>query len=325
MHTTTPPLLPTSSDVLQAALRIRGAAHRTPVLTSRLTDARAGATLFFKAEPFQRAGAFKFRGAYNALASLDEEARASGVLAYSSGNHAGAIALAGQMLGIPVTVIMPGDAPRAKREATEAYGATVVAYNRATQDREEVARAYVAAHPMPVIPPYNHPAIIAGAGTAALELFEDVGPLDALVVCCGGGGLLSGSALAAHHLSPSCRVIGVEPEAGDDGRRSFISGQIQTVHNPDTIADGARTPSLGTLTFPIIQAHVDAMETVSDAQLLSAMRWLWTRLKVVVEPTGALAAAYVLHNPEAFAGKRVGVMLSGGNVDLEAMAQLLAP
>jgi len=312
------------ADVQAAALRLRGAAHRTPVLTSTLTDARVGATLFFKAEPFQRGGAFKFRGAYNALARLNAEARTRGVLAYSSGNHAGAMALAGKMLGIPVTVIMPDDAPRAKREATEGYGATVVTYNRATQDREEVARSWAEAHHLPIIPPYNHPDIIAGAGTAALELIEDVGPLDALVVCCGGGGFLSGSALAARHLAPNCRVIGVEPEAGDDGRKSFVSGQIHTVHNPDTIADGARTPSLGTLTFPIIQTHVDAMETVSDAQLVHTMRWLWTRLKVVVEPTGALAAAYVLHYPAPFAGQRVGVMLSGGNVDLESVAPLLA-
>lgn len=314
----------TFADVQAAASRLKGAAHRTPILTSRLTDERVGAKVLFKAEPFQRGGAFKFRGAYNALSSLDAESRARGVLAYSSGNHAGAIALAGHMLGIPVTVIMPDDAPRAKRDATEGYGAKVISYNRATQDREEVARAYAEAHQLPIIPPYNHPAIIAGAGTAALELIEDAGPLDALVVCCGGGGFLAGSALAARHLAPQCRVMGVEPEAGDDGRKSFISGQLHTVHNPDTIADGARTPSLGTLTFPIIQTHVDAMETVSDAQLVSTMRWLWTRLKVVVEPTGALAAAYVMHHPEQFAGKRVGVMLSGGNVDLEAVAPLLS-
>jgi threonine dehydratase len=302
--------------VADAARRLDGVAHQTPVLTSRSLDARLGARAFLKAENLQRGGAFKFRGAFNALSQLSEDARARGVVAYSSGNHAQAVALAGRVLGIPVTVVMPKDAPRAKRAATEGYGARVIEYDRATQRREELAREVQQREGLQLIPPFDHPDVIAGQGTAARELFERVGELDVLLVPCGGGGLLSGSALAARRLSPGCRVVGVEPEAGDDATRSFRSGRLETVHDPKTIADGARTPSLGELTFPLVRQLVDDMLTVSDAQIVRCMRFLWERLKVVVEPTGALGLAAAYAGALDVRGQRVGAILSGGNVDL---------
>lgn len=319
MHT-----LPTIADIHSAARRLAGRAHRTPVLRSRGLDVALGAQMFFKCENFQRAGAFKFRGAYNALAQLTDAERRAGVLTYSSGNHAQAIALAGSELGVPTTIVMPLDAPAVKRTATESYGGVVIGYDRATGDREAIGRALAEERGLTVIPPYDHPHIIAGQGTCALELFEEVGALDLLVTPCGGGGLLSGSALAAQALSPRCRIVGVEPRAGDDGARSFASRRLQTVHNPDTIADGARTPSLGQLTFPLILAHVSQMVTVDDAALVRAMRRLAERLKVVVEPTGALGAAAVFERAVAVEGLRVGVVLSGGNVDLTQWGRLLA-
>ena len=313
----------TFADVESAARRLEGVAHRTPVLTSRTLDERVGARVFLKCEGFQRAGAFKFRGAYNALSRLSEEEKRRGVLAYSSGNHAQAIALASRLVGTSATIVMPRDAPAAKLEATRGYGARVVPYDWATDDREAIARDLQKESPMVLVPPFDHPHVIAGQGTAALELFDEAGELDALVVPCGGGGLLSGSALAAAQRSPSCRVIGVEPEAGDDGNRSFRSGTLQTVKNPQTIADGARTPSLGQLTFPIIRALVADMQTATDAELVSAMRFVWERMKVVVEPTGVLGLAAVMNGKVP--GKRIGVVLSGANVDLEAVSALFAP
>ena len=312
--------LPTFDDVQAAARRLRGVVHRTPVLTSRGVDARTGATVFFKAENLQRSGAFKFRGAYHALSRLSPDARARGVMTFSSGNHAQAIALASLLLGCRATIVMPETAPRVKLDATRAYGAEIVAYDPAVADREAIARELAEERRLTLIPPFDHRDVIAGQGTAAVELLEDVGPLDLLLVCCGGGGLLSGCALAASGLSPSCRVVGVEPAAGDDGAQSFRSGTLQRVHNPVTVADGARTPSLGALTFPLVLAHVSDMVTVTDDQLLRAMFHLWQRLKVIVEPTGALAAAALLEGIVEAAGARVGVLLSGGNVDLGEVA-----
>jgi threonine dehydratase len=292
-------------------------AHRTPVATSRTVDARTKAQVFFKCENLQRGGAFKFRGAYNALSQLSPDQRRRGVVAFSSGNHAQAVALAGQLLDIPRVIVMPSDAPSVKLAATREYGAEIVLYDReAAEDREAIGLDLADKRGLAVIPPYNHRDIIAGAGTAARELIEEVGPLDLLLVPCGGGGLLSGSALAAEALAPGCRVIGVEPAAGDDATRSFHTKSLQTVRNPVTVADGARTPSLGTLTFPLVLDHVTDMVTVDDVPLLRAMLYLLERLKLVVEPTGALAAAAVLEHRIDARGARVGVILSGGNVDL---------
>ncbi len=315
MPTDAAPNLPTFDDVARAARTLAGTAHRTPVVTSRTVDLLTGARVFFKCENLQRGGAFKFRGAYNALSRLAPDQQRRGVVAYSSGNHAQAVALAGRILDIPRCIVMPTDAPVVKRVATEGYGAEVVPYDREREDRETIGSRIAEERGMAVIPPYNHRDIIAGAGTAALELFEDTGPLDLLLVPCGGGGLLSGSALAASGRSAGCRVVGVEPAAGDDATRSFRSKVLQTTHNPDTVADGARTPSLGTLTFPLVLAHVSDMCTVDDPTLLRAMFYLWERLKLVVEPTGALAAAAVLEGLVDVRGLRIGIVLSGGNVD----------
>jgi len=315
--------LPTYDDVDHAARQIAGVARWTPVVTSRTVDARTGAHVFFKCENLQRGGAFKFRGAYNALSLLPADARRKGVVTYSSGNHAQAVALAGQVLDIPRVIVMPSDAPAVKRAATEGYGGEVVAYDREKDNREAIGRRLAAERGLTLVPAYDDRHIIAGQGTAARELIDEVGRLDLLVVPCGGGGLLSGSALSAGRLSPGCRVIGVEPAAGDDATRSFRTKALQTVHNPKTIADGARTPSLGSLTFPLILKHVSDMTTVDDPALLETMFFLWERLKLIIEPTGALAAAAVLEggvDPGDLKGKRVGVILSGGNVDLAQAA-----
>jgi threonine dehydratase len=315
-------VLPHFEDVVAAAGRLKGHAHRTPVMTSQTVDERAGASVFFKCENLQRMGAFKYRGAYNALVQLPVESRRRGVLAYSSGNHAQAVALAGRDLGIPAVIVMPQDAPAVKIEATRGYGAEVVLYDRHTQDREAFSAALAKERGLPVIPPFDHPHIVAGQGTAALELFEEVGPLDDLFVPCGGAGLLSGCGLAASGLSPQCRVIGIEPAAGDDATRSFRTKTLQSCHNPDTIADGARTHALGRITFPLVMANVHDMDTVDDAALLEVMFFLWERMKLVVEPTGALGAAGVFKSPERVRGRRVGVILSGGNADVRALAAL---
>jgi threo-3-hydroxy-L-aspartate ammonia-lyase len=311
----------TYDDVAAAHERIKGIAHRTPVLTSATADALIGARLFFKCENLQRMGAFKFRGAYNALSQLSAEERKRGVLAFSSGNHAQAVALAGKLLGITTVIVMPENAPRVKLEATRGYGAEVVTY-RQDEDRERVAERVAAERGMVTIPPYNHPHIVAGQGTAAKELLEETGPLDMLLVPCGGAGLLSGCAIAARQLAANCQVVGVEPAAGDDATRSFRSKTLVTIPVPDTIADGARTTSLGSVTFPLVLRYVNEMVTVTDNELLPAMFWLWERMKIVVEPTGALAFAALMASKIAPRG-RVGVVLSGGNVDLYwAAAQL---
>jgi threonine dehydratase len=302
---------------------LEGKAHRTPVLSSRTIDSRTGARVFFKCENLQRAGAFKFRGAYNALARLAPEQKARGVVAYSSGNHAQAVALAGRLLSVSATIVMPADAPQVKVEATRGYGAEVVLYDRDRDDREGIASKLGRERGVTLIPPFNHPHIVAGQGTAARELIEQTGPLDILLVPCGGGGLLSGCAIAAAALSPATRTIGVEPAAGDDVTRSFHSGVIQSVHNPDTIADGARTSAPGDITFPLIQHYVADMLTVDDHELVRSMFYLWERLKVLVEPTGALAAAALLERKLEVSGRRVGVILSGGNGDVKQLASLL--
>ena len=310
------------SDVERAAEILEGIAHRTPVMTSRLVDQATDATVFFKCENFQRTGAFKFRGAYNAIHNLVREEGAKGVLTYSSGNHAQAIALSAQLLGVSATIIMPQDAPAVKKAATASYGAEIILYDKHQITREALAKQVAAERGLPVIPPYDHPFVVAGQGTSARELLQETGPLDALLVCCGGGGMLSGSALSTRALSPYCRVIGVEPALADDATRSFYSGSLQSVHNPDTIADGARTPSLGSITYPIVMNLVDDMIGVSESAILEAMFFLWERLKIVVEPTGALAAAALLSGAVSLKQQRVGVIITGGNVDLKALAAL---
>ena len=315
----------TYADVEAAARRLEGVAHRTPVATSSTFDSLAGCEAYFKCENFQRMGAFKFRGAYNALSQLDAAQRKRGVVAFSSGNHAQAVALAGRLLSIPTTIVMPADAPAVKVAATRGYGAEVALYDRARgESREQLAERIAREKGAAVVPPFDHAHVIAGQGTAAKELLEDVGALDYLFVCCGGAGLLSGCAIAANHLSPGTKVIGVEPAAGDDAARSFKSRQLVHIEVPQTIADGARTQSLGALTFPLVLRHVNDIITVTDAELVAAMRILWERMKLVVEPTGALATAGVLKGAIDVRDRRVGIILSGGNVDLKAVAALFA-
>jgi threo-3-hydroxy-L-aspartate ammonia-lyase len=308
------------ADLRAAAQRLSGVANATPVLTSRTLNQQCNSQIFLKCENFQRTGSFKFRGAYNAMA----QAQTKGVLAYSSGNHGQAMALAGSLLGIATAIVMPDDAPAVKQAATRSYGAEVILYNRQQTSREQLSQELATARGLTIIPPFDHPHIIAGQGTTALELFAEVGALDLLLVCCGGGGLLSGCAIAARALSPQCRVIGVEPEQANDAARSFRTGILQTIHNPNTIADGARTPSLGKVTFPLIRQYVDDIVTVSESEIIRAMFYLWERLKIVVEPTGALATAAILENTVNVSGLRVGAIISGGNVDLIEVSQLFA-
>lgn len=312
----------TFPDILAARQRLLGHAHRTPVLTSATADERSGASLYFKAESLQRMGAFKFRGAYNALSQFSPQQRAHGVITFSSGNHAQAIALSARLLGMRAVIIMPEDAPASKVAATRGYGAEVILYDRYTQDREAIGAKIAAEQNLTLIPPYDHPWVMAGQGTAALELFEEVGELDLLFVPLGGGGLLSGCAVAARNLSPACRIIGVEPEAGNDGQQSLQRGEIVTIATPKTIADGAQTQHLGHHTFPVLRELVDEIVTVSDSELVEAMRFFASRMKQMIEPTGCLAAAAAFASP--IAGKRVGVILSGGNVDLARFAALVA-
>ncbi len=316
--------LPSYDDVVAAAERLRGHAHRTPVLTSGMVDEQIGGRVFFKAESFQRMGAFKFRGAFNALARFTAEQRTAGVIAYSSGNHAQAVALAARILDIPATIVMPLDAPEGKVAATKGYGANVVGYDRYTEDREQISKELAAERGLTLIPPYDHPDVIAGQGTAVKDLIEDVGGLDALFVPLGGGGLLAGSALSVRALSPDCRVYGVEPEAGNDGQQSLRSGAIVHIDTPRTIADGAQTQHLGQLTFPLIQRNVDDIYTATDAQLVQEMKMFASTMKIVVEPTGCLGFAALREVAAGLAGQRVGVVLSGGNVDTARLAALLA-
>lgn len=316
--------LPTYDDVIAAAARLEGHAHRTPVLQSQTADERWGASFFFKCENFQRMGAFKFRGAFNALSKFDAAQRKGGVIAFSSGNHAQAIALSARLLSMPAVIVMPKDAPAAKVAATRGYGAEVVTYDRFTEDREALTKRLAQERGMTMIPPYDHPDVLAGQGTAVKELIEETGPLDQLFVCLGGGGLLSGSALSARALAPGCKVYGVEPEAGNDGQQSLRAGKIVHIETPKTIADGAQTQHLGEYTFGIIRRDVDDIFTVTDEQLVDAMRFFAERMKTVVEPTGCLAFAGAIVAGKAIAGQRVGIVVSGGNVDLSRYAALLA-
>ncbi|KWA22236.1 serine dehydratase [Burkholderia territorii] len=318
------PTLPTYDDVAAAAARLDGHAHRTPVMTSRTIDEALGAQVFFKCENLQRMGAFKFRGAFNALSRFDATQRRHGVVAFSSGNHAQAIALSARILGIPATIVMPQDAPAAKMAATRGYGGNVVTYDRYTEDREQIGRALAEKHGLTLVPPYDHADVIAGQGTAAKELFDEVGPLDAVFTPLGGGGLLSGTALATRALSPHAKLYGVEPEAGNDGQQSFRSGSIVHIDTPRTIADGAQTQHLGNLTFPILRRDVDDILTATDAELVDCMRFFATRMKIVVEPTGCLSLAAARRMKDELKGKRVGIMISGGNVDLENFCALIA-
>jgi threonine dehydratase len=316
--------LPTYDDVIAAALCLEGHAHRTPVLRSNTADESLGANVFFKCENFQRMGAFKFRGAFNALSRFSAFQRNAGVITFSSGNHAQAIALSARMLGIPATILMPLDAPQAKIDATRGYGGEIILFDRFKQDREALTNDLAAQRGLTLIPPYDHPDVMAGQGTAAKELFEEVGTLDYLFVPLGGGGLLSGSALTARALAPQCKIFGVEPEAGNDGQQSFRKGEIVHIDTPKTIADGAQSQHLGHYTFGVIRRDVDDVLTASDAQLVQAMRFFAERMKMVVEPTGCLGYAAACHADAAIQGKRVGVILSGGNVDLARFGALLA-
>ena len=316
--------LPTFEDVAAAAERIKGHAHKTPVITSRTVNEEFGAEVFFKCENLQRMGAFKFRGAFNALSRFNERQRKAGVVAFSSGNHAQAIALSAKLLGIPATIVMPHDAPAAKVAATKGYGGDVVIYDRYKEDREKIGRDLAEKNGMTLIPPYDHPDVLAGQGTAAKELFEEVGELDAFFVPLGGGGLLSGSALSTRALSPKCKLYGVEPEAGNDGQQSFRTGSIVHIDTPKTIADGAQTQHLGNYTFPIIRRDVDDVLTATDAQLVECMGFAASRMKLVIEPTGCLGFAAAREMKSQMKGKRIGVLVSGGNVDIERFCSLLA-
>ena len=320
----TKPPLPTYDDVVAAAKRLEGVAHRTPVLTSRTINEWFGAEVFFKCENLQRMGAFKFRGAFNALSKFDEAQRRNGVVAFSSGNHAQAVALSARLLGMPATIVMPQDAPQMKVEATKGYGGNVVLYDRYTEDREQIGRDLAQKHGLTLIPPYDHPDVMAGQGTAAKELFEEVGPLDAFFVPLGGGGLLSGSALSTRALSPDCALYGVEPEAGNDGQQSLRSGKIVHIDTPKTIADGAQTQHLGEHTFPIIQRDVTDLLTAGDAELVDCMRFFAARMKIIVEPTGCLGFAAARQMKDQLKGKRIGVLISGGNVDVQKFAELVS-
>jgi threonine dehydratase len=316
---------PCYQDVEAAAARLEAVVHRTPVVTSRTLDQRVGAHVLLKCENLQRTGSFKLRGAYNALALHRERHPGAGVVTFSSGNHAQAMSLSSSLLGVPATIVMPRDAPAVKLEATRGYGAEVVLYDRAQTTREEVAVELAGERGLEVISAYDHADVIAGQGTVARELIADAGPLDLLLVCLGGGGLLSGSALSARALAPGCRIVGVEPELADDGARSFHTGTLHRVRDPPTIADGARTPCLGELTFPLIRELVDDVVVVSEQAIVDSMRFLWERVKLVVEPTGALAlAALVSGVIQPPAGARIGVTVTGGNVDLANAAALFA-
>jgi threo-3-hydroxy-L-aspartate ammonia-lyase len=322
------PLAIDFSDITAAAARLRGVAHHTPVLTSHTANERTGAQVFFKCENLQRMGAFKFRGAYNALAQFTPAQKQGGVIAFSSGNHAQAIALSARLLGMPSVIVMPKDSPAAKLAATRQYqagqvGSEVVLFDRYTEDREAIGKRLAAERGMTLIPPFDHAHVMAGQGTAALELIEETGPLDKLLVCVGGGGLIAGCAVAAHQLSPGIEVIGVEPQAGDDMQQSLARGEIVHINTPKTIADGAQTQAPGRLTFPVVQQLVRRVETVSDAQLVNTMRFFAERMKMLVEPTGCLGAAALLEGVVQAKGQRVGVIISGGNVDMALFASLL--
>lgn len=315
---------PTYKDVAEAHQRILPYLNKTPVLTSRTINALTGAQFYFKCENFQRMGAFKFRGAMNALSQFTAEQRKNGVVTFSSGNHAQAIALSAKLLGIPATIIMPEDAPKAKVAATKGYGGRVITYNRYTEDREKMGQQLAQKEGLTLIPPYDHPHIIAGQGTAAKELFDEVGELDRLFVPLGGGGLLSGSLLSANTLSPNCKIFGVEPIAGNDGQQSLRKGEIVHIDTPKTIADGAQTQHLGNYTFEIIRHYVSDILTVTDEELISAIQFYAQRMKMIVEPTGCLSLAAARQCGDKLKGKKIGIIISGGNVDIAQYGRFLA-
>ena len=310
-------------QVQAAKERLKGYANVTPIMTSRTLNRLVGAEVYFKCENFQRIGAFKFRGAFNSISQLSKAEKARGVITYSSGNHAQAVALVGKMLNIQTTIVMPDDAPATKRAATKEYGATIVEYDPDKGNREDIAKELEAKNGYTMIPPFDHTEVIAGQGTAALEMFEEIGNLDMLLVPCGGGGLLSGSAIAAKEMSPNCRVIGIEPELADDATRSFQTKKLHCVKNPPTIADGTRTPSLGKITFPLVLKYVDDMKTVSEDAIIKAVKYLFYRMKLVVEPSGALGLAALL-SPAVKPKGRVGIIISGGNIDSATMITILS-
>ncbi|WP_109420024.1 threo-3-hydroxy-L-aspartate ammonia-lyase [Proteus terrae] len=316
--------IPTYKDVAEAHQRILPYLNKTPVLTSRTINELTGAQFYFKCENFQRMGAFKFRGAMNALSQFNDQQRKNGVVTFSSGNHAQAIALSAKLLGIPATIVMPEDAPKAKMEATKGYGGRVITYNRYTEDREEIGQQLAQKEGLTLIPPYDHPHIIAGQGTAAKELFDEVGELDMLFVPLGGGGLLSGSLLSTKALSPDCKVFGIEPLAGNDGQQSLRKGEIIHIDTPKTIADGAQTQHLGNYTFEIIRNNVDDILTATDEELISAMQFYAQRMKIIVEPTGCLSLAAARQFGDKLKGKKIGIIISGGNVDIAQYGYFLA-
>ena len=310
-------------DQIQAANeRLQGWANVTPIISSRTLNRMVNAEVLFKCENLQRVGAFKFRGAFNSISQLSDEQKASGVIAYSSGNHGQAVASVCQMLDIKATVVMPNNAPAIKRVATEDYGATIIEYDPNIKTREDIAKNLALEHGYTTIPPFDHEDIIAGQGTVALEMLDQTGELDMLLVPCGGGGLLSGSAISSKSVSPNCRVIGIEPELADDATRSFQTGKLHTVENPPTIADGVRTPSLGAITFPLVCEYVDDMKTVSESSIMEAVKFFFYRMKQVVEPSGALGLAALLSKAVKVEGK-VGIIISGGNIDAEMMTTIL--
>ncbi len=311
-------------DLEAASARLAGVVRRTPVLRSRLLDERVGAEVHLKAEHLQRTGAFKFRGAFNAIAAIPNSVRQQGVISYSSGNHAQAVARAAQLFEIPATIVMPTDAPQSKRDATESYGAEVISYDRYTQNREDIAAEIVQERNLSLVPPFDHPDVIAGQSTCVQELFEESGPLDQLIVSVGGGGLISGSALAAHQQNPNCQIVGVEPELGNDVQLSLRAGRIIKIEVPDTIADGQQTTSPGVHTFTVIQQHVEEVVTVTDSQILDAMDYLFRYQRQIVEPSGASALAALLSGAVKPTGNRIGVILSGGNISPERFIELMA-
>jgi len=310
-------------ELVQAAKkRLKGYSNLTPIMSSRALNRLIGAEVYFKCENFQRIGAFKFRGAFNSISQLTEAEKARGVITYSSGNHAQAVALVGQMLNIQTNIVMPNNAPEIKRAATEGYGASVVGYDPDKANREDIARELEVNNGYTMIPPFDHKEVIAGQGTAAMEMFEEIGNLDMLLVPCGGGGLLSGSAISAKGISPNCQTLGIEPELADDATKSFYSKKLHSVKNPPTIADGTRTTSLGKITFPLVLEYVDDMKTVSEEAIIEAVKFLFYRMKLVVEPSGALGLAALLSRVVMPEG-RVGIILSGGNIDSATMITIL--
>ena len=306
-----------------AKKRLQVYANVTPVMTSRTLNRIVGGDIYFKCENFQRIGAFKFRGAFNSIFKLTEAEKKRGVITYSSGNHAQAVALVGRMLNIETIIVMPNNAPETKRAATKDYGAEIVEYDPEDTTREAVAESLQTTNGFTMIPPYDHLDVIAGQGTAALEMFEEIGQLDTLLVPCGGGGLLSGSAISAKNMNPNCRVIGVEPELADDATKSFYTKRLHRVKNPPTIADGTRTPSLGKITFPLVLEYVDEMKTVSEKAIIEAVKFFFYRMKLVVEPSGALGLAALLSR-SVIPKSRAGIIISGGNIDAATMTMILS-